>query len=144
MPLMKLCICIDFDPDFFYLIQTYAERSGLGAVHVQGGLDILAVINREQPAVICLDGDKPARPTAWHLLSRLKSDPAINHIPVIFFSWLDEEERSIQEGADVFVQKAVMYADFIDALAMAGVLDESAKPKKKAKEEGGGSAFSQT
>jgi len=136
----KTCLCVEFDPDFFYLIQSYAERSGLRAVHLPYSADALNTIQNEKPAVICLDGDKPSQCSAWDVLQKLKQDVLVSAIPVVFFSWLNEEKHALQEGADVYVQKSVMYVDFVDGLAMAGVLVEepgSATKPNDAREKGG-------
>jgi len=39
----------------------------------------------------------------------------------LLFSWLDDEELALQKGADVYVRKPVMFADFLSALTTAGV-----------------------
>jgi hypothetical protein len=46
---------------------------------------------------------------------------------VILFSWLNEEEQALKAGANVYVKKPVMYVDFSDALAEAGIRLENQK-----------------
>jgi CheY-like chemotaxis protein len=114
-------MCVELDPDFFYLMQSFAERSGLRAVHVSRGHDALPAARGERPAVVFLEADSPAEMPAWEVLKALKADEATHTIPVVVFSWINEEEHAMEEGADVYVQKPVMYVDFIDALAVAGI-----------------------
>ncbi len=117
----KTCLCVELDPDFFYLIRSYAERSGLQAAHANRGQDALLLVKRDPPTIVFLEADRPAELSAWEILKVLKSDQSTRSIPVVLFSWMDEEERALEEGADVFVQKPVMYVDFTDALSVAGV-----------------------
>jgi len=118
-------MCVGLDPDFFYLIQNYAQRSGLSAVHTNLTTDLLVCIKRERPVVLFMEPEQLVDRTAWKILRTIKADPEIAGIPVILFSWLDEEDQALEAGVDVFVKKPVMYANFLDALAVAGVHHEN-------------------
>jgi CheY-like chemotaxis protein len=120
-PDVKTCMCVELDPDFFYLMQSFAERSGLRAMHVSRGQEAVQLARHERPTVVLLEADHPAEMSAWEVLRALKTDQVTCEIPVVLFSWVNEEEHAIEEGADVYVQKPVMYVDFIDALAVAGI-----------------------
>ncbi len=138
---MKTCMCVELDPDFYYLMQTFAERSGLRAAHVHRSREALEFARCQKPAVVFLEADRPAEMSAWEVLKALKTDQATQAIPVVVFSWVNEEERALEGGADVYVQKPVMYADFIDALAVAGVCQENLErthPDVDASQEKGG------
>lgn len=115
-----ICMCVDLDPDFYYLIQSYAVRSGLRTVHVVRRSETLFAVHQARPVVICLEPEHHADVTVWEVLQVLKADPAAALIPVILFSWLDEEEKARTAGAAVYVRKPVMYGNFLDALAAAG------------------------
>lgn len=119
------CLCVELDPDFYYLIQSYAERSGLSAAHVERGPEALSAVHQSRPAVICLEPEHRADETAWEVLRMLKADAQAAPIPIILFSWLDEEEKARAAGAAVYVRKPVMYVDFLDALAAAGFRREN-------------------
>src|SRR6201999_231324 len=59
-----------------------------------------------QPAAVTLDlVMKPV--TGWEILSRLKSDPRTENIPVIVVTVLDQKEAGAVLGADGFVAKPV-------------------------------------
>jgi CheY-like chemotaxis protein len=90
-------------------------------VHVSHGQDAVQLARRDQPTVVFLEADSPAEISAWQVLKALKADQATRAIPVVLFSWVNEEEHAIEAGVDVYVQKPVMYVDFIDALAVAGI-----------------------
>ncbi len=115
-----LCLCIELDADFFYLIRSYAERSGLRAEIIQRGKDSVEQVRRQQPVVLIFAIDHPGRDAAFSILEELKSDPKTLSIPAIVFSWMEDEEFALERGADFFVRKPVMYADFTSVLTTAG------------------------
>ena len=55
----------------------------------------------------------------------VKSGSQAAPIPIILFSWLEDEEKARAAGAAVYVRKPVMYVDFLDALAAAGFRREN-------------------
>jgi len=121
----RTCMCMELDPDFFYLIQSYAERSGLCAVHVSRAVDFLSYMKQEHPVAVCLEPEQLVDRAAWDILRAIKADSETAGIPVILFSWLDEEDQALEAGADVYVKKPVMYGNFLDALTVAGVRYEN-------------------
>jgi hypothetical protein len=42
-------------------------------------------------------------------------------IPVVICSWLIEEKSGIEEGADVYLRMPILYENFQEALAKAGI-----------------------
>jgi CheY-like chemotaxis protein len=118
---VNTCMCVELDSDFFYLIRSFAERSGLRAEYINRGTDALAQARLSRPVVVFLEADHPSQHPAWNVLAGLKADPVTQEIPVVLFSWLDDEELALQKGADVYVRKPVMFADFLSALTTAGV-----------------------
>jgi CheY-like chemotaxis protein len=52
----------------------------------------------------------------WDVLQALKADPSTCEIPVLICSALREEKRSIAQGADGYLQKPILYEDFLAAL----------------------------
>jgi hypothetical protein len=113
------CILIvEDDPSFTYLIQRYAEKSGLRMVNTPQGEDALALAQKAKPAAIMLDIALPGI-NGWEVLRILKGHPDTRDIPVVMCSGFEEEARSFEEGADGYLRKPVRYQDFL--LAMAGV-----------------------
>lgn len=121
----QTCMCVDLDPDFYYLIQSYAERSGLCALHVGQASETLHLARQIHPAVICLERGQHSNQPVRDVLNALKTDQETAPIPIILFSWLDEEDKSSKSGADVYVKKPLMYVDFLDALAAVGISHQS-------------------
>jgi CheY-like chemotaxis protein len=132
----RTCLCVELDPDFFYLIRSYAERSGLSAIQIDHAGEALAAALREQPLVVFLEPEHNPERAAWDVLRELKAGAETAAIPVVFFSWLNDEEKALQAGANVYVRKPVMYVDFVDALAEAGIR-QARQERSESNEKGG-------
>jgi len=100
---------------FSYLMQRYVKTSKHQIIPANLGDEVLTLARSEKPAVIVLEVDRPET-MGWHLLRELKADPIVGRIPVIVCSWLDEEARSLAEGADIYLRMPILYADFGAAL----------------------------
>jgi CheY-like chemotaxis protein len=116
----KTCLCIDLDADFYYLMQSYAQRSKFLRLEARPDQEADPDLT-QRPDVIFLEADNTAGQKSWDKLHALKVDTQTRQIPVILFSWLAVEARALEEGADAFLQKPVMYADLLDALALVGI-----------------------
>ena len=66
-----------------------------------------------------------AETIGWHTLQELKTDQEVGQIPVIVCSWLDEEARGLEQGADIYLRMPILYADF--DIALESLLDKRAK-----------------
>ncbi|MBN2117584.1 MAG: hypothetical protein JW730_13490 [Anaerolineales bacterium] len=112
------------DPNIVYLLQRYAEESGFQAVHLDQEKELSQVAQQVQPALIVLQIE-PAESVWQQALECLKSDPVTGRIPVVAYSCFDE--GSPIEGVAGFLQKSVLYGDFVLALEQAGVPVDHAK-----------------
>ncbi len=108
------------DPNLIYLLQRYAEESGFGTVKTGWGEDALILAQNAKPAVIILEIELPGT-KGWEILRWLKAEPTTHNIPVVVYSWLDEEACSQVEGVAGYLQRSVLYDDFLAALKQAGV-----------------------
>lgn len=108
------------DPNIIYLLQRYAEASGFQTVSAGRGKELQQVARQILPDLIVLEFELPEAP-AKQALRRLKADPATRLIPVVVYSCYDEVSCSQAEGAASYLQKSVMYSDFLAALEQAGV-----------------------
>lgn len=112
-------------PQFIYLIQRYGERSGCRVVSAESVDTALALMRREQPAMVLLH--LMAWPhDDWHMLRRLREHGADSSIPITVISAMADEARARDEGAAYWLWQPVMYADFRAALIATGVLQDSA------------------
>ena len=100
---------------FLSLMRRYVRTSKLQIFPANLGDDVLSLARSENPVAIVLEVDRPDT-IGWHILHELKTDPIVASIPVIVCSWLEEETRSLAEGADIYLRMPILYADFGAAL----------------------------
>jgi CheY-like chemotaxis protein len=119
----QLCVIGETDSFIARLLRRFAEESGLQAVQVRFGQDVLAMARQTKPAVIILEAELPGRLRGWEAAQALKADPELRSIPVITCSWLNEAEvRMLVEDTVGHLQKPDLhYADFVAALRAAGL-----------------------
>jgi CheY-like chemotaxis protein len=109
------------DSNFCYLMQRYASRCFLPAMSahliISGNLgkDALVLAQRERPSLIVLEVAPPGI-MGWNTLHLLKQNPTTRNIPVMICSWLDEEEKGLKAGADIYLRMPILYEDFETAL----------------------------
>jgi len=111
---------IGSDSHFSYLMRRYVRTSSHQIILVNLCEDVLVLAQREKPAAIVLEADLPDN-LGWHTLRALKADQTTGKIPVILCSWLDEKERGLKEGADVYLRMPILYEDFGVALSHIGL-----------------------
>jgi CheY-like chemotaxis protein len=111
--------------DFSYLMRRYVSQAAHRAVCAHPEMDAVALARRVRPIAIVLEVDPPGS-RCWQVLRALKAESDTRDIPVLLCSWLgDDEEHSLDEGADVYLRKPVLYEDLLAALADVGVYPRS-------------------
>jgi CheY-like chemotaxis protein len=110
------------DPHFCYLLRSYVRRFACQTLFSSPGDNVVRLAQSEPLAVIVLDMDMPAN-EGWILLRKLKINPETQNIPILICAWLDIQERSMQEGANVFLRMPILFADFSKALNQIGVFE---------------------
>ena len=112
----KRIMIVGGNTQFMYIIQRFVRASAHQILCASLGEDILAKARCEKPAAIVLEVDLPDT-IGWNTLRSLKADPNIGRIPVIVCSWLDQEVRCLEQGADLYLRMPILSADFETALA---------------------------
>lgn len=115
MDIPTCILIIGRESSFTYLMHRYSTQSAHTAVFAGEHEDVLALARREHPAAIVLEIDPPEN-TRWTLVRMLKTHPETQHIPLVLCSWDDIERQCIDEGADVYLHKPILYQDFVTAL----------------------------
>lgn len=117
------CVIGEADPFIGRLLRRFAEKSGLEAIGVQLGQEMLELINQTRPTVIVIDPELPGLIRGWEAVRALRAEPATGDIPVIACSWLKEAEtRALIGDISGYLQKPELhYEDFAVALERAGV-----------------------
>jgi CheY-like chemotaxis protein len=90
--------------DLIVFTLTYGKHE---VVAVSNGEEVLENTRREQPDLILLDVRMP-RMTGYEACRRLKADPTLRHIPVIFLSAKGQEaevQTGLEAGAAEYILK---------------------------------------
>jgi two-component system phosphate regulon response regulator PhoB len=104
---MATILVVDDHPHIVRLVQRELELEGHGVVTAADGVEALAVIRREPPALVVLDVLMP-RKSGFEVLRELKSDPCTREIPVIMLTVQDQDAamtHGLNLGADWYVAK---------------------------------------
>ena len=108
------------DPNSIYLLRRYAEESGFVVVHANEVEDVLLLARRVKPAVIIVETGLPGMADRRVWLA-LKADEVTRHIPVVVYSWFEEEADDPVQGVASYLQHPLLYEGFLAALRKAGV-----------------------
>jgi DNA-binding response OmpR family regulator len=121
----RAIMIIGDNADFCYLMRRYVSQTAHHAVRAYPEVDAVALAREVRPIAIVLEADPPGS-RCWPVLRALKAERSTCDIPVLLCSWLDDdEEHSLDEGADVYLRKPVLYEDLLAALADVGVYPRS-------------------
>jgi len=99
-------LVIDDDPDSRDLLQRHMAREGFRTIAASGGKEGLELARSLMPSVITLDVMMPEM-DGWAVLSKLKSDRATAHIPVIMITVEDNRELGFALGVADYLTKPV-------------------------------------
>ncbi|MBE0670323.1 MAG: response regulator [Anaerolineales bacterium] len=98
----------DDRPDNVTLLVRYLEYEGYDQVSARDGVETLEKVRDEMPDLVLLDVNMPLK-DGFAVLSEIRSDPAINHIPVIILTAARLDPSDVQSGlnlgADDYVTK---------------------------------------
>jgi signal transduction histidine kinase/CheY-like chemotaxis protein len=108
-------LCIDDEPDALDVLDRTLTGAGMHVVPLDEPAKAIEVARRLRPAVITLDVRMPD-PDGWALLSTLKQDPDLRHVPVVMVSITDESRRAFAFGATDWLTKPVDRARLVVTL----------------------------
>jgi hypothetical protein len=94
----RVALIVEDDPAFARILVELAREHGFKAVASLHGAAVPALARELRPVAITLDIHL-ADINGWHLLDRLKHDPATRHIPVHVITVEDGRERALRQGA---------------------------------------------
>jgi CheY-like chemotaxis protein len=107
---MKTVLIIEDNPTQADMLQFFIEQSGYEALIAGSGEAGLALLRKTKGiGLITLDINLPGI-SGLHLLSTLKSDPILRHIPVVIISALGQKiniNKAIEAGADDYLVKPI-------------------------------------
>ncbi|MHB8522177.1 MAG: response regulator [Limisphaerales bacterium] len=101
-----LVLVIDDDPVVRDLMQRSLSKEGFRVETAAGGPQGLEAARKLQPAVITLDVMMPEM-DGWAVLSRMKADAALAHIPVVMVTIVDERAMGFSLGIADYITKPI-------------------------------------
>ncbi|MBN9396936.1 MAG: hypothetical protein BGO39_03245 [Chloroflexi bacterium 54-19] len=117
---LSYLLLLEDEPQFKYLIQRYAVRSGLELLNTSKDSEILPLAMQWQPKAVIVDIDTPGLDIA-KVLGELRSDTIARQIPIIVCSSSEVTLNRWGLEVDGSWLKPVLYDDFTNTLADIGI-----------------------
>jgi CheY-like chemotaxis protein/nitrogen-specific signal transduction histidine kinase len=99
-------LVIDDDPTVRDLMQRFLAKGGFQVAMARDGDEGLRLARELRPDAITLDVMMPHK-DGWAVLSALKADPAIAHIPVVMVTMVDNKNMGYSLGAADYITKPI-------------------------------------
>jgi CheY-like chemotaxis protein len=99
-------LVVDDDPAVHEVLSATLIRSGYRVMHARDGAEALDMMHARPPDVVTLDVMMP-KVDGWSVLGRMKSDPALQQIPVIMLTIVDDRNLGYSLGASEYMTKPV-------------------------------------
>ena len=111
----RLVLVIDDDRDSAEILRRGLAKNGYDVLEAFSGKEGLEIARKVVPAAITLDVMMPGM-DGWSVLSELKADPALSHIPVVMVTMLQDRQLGFSLGASEFLTKPVDQAELTAVL----------------------------
>jgi CheY-like chemotaxis protein/signal transduction histidine kinase len=122
-----ILLIVEDDPSYARILVDEAHNHGFKVVVAMRGIEALALARELQPTAISLDVFLPDM-LGWTVLSQLKQDPTLRHIPVQIVTLDEDRQHGLARGAFSFIPKPTSTEGLSDALAK---IKEYASPRLK-------------
>lgn len=113
-------LVVDDIPDILKLLDATLKFKGYRVVTARDGQEALEAIQRERPALVIADILMP-KMDGFSLLHRIRLDPEIRDLPVIFLSatYVAEEDKEFAHAIGVtrFIEKPVDWDKFLPVIS---------------------------
>jgi HAMP domain-containing protein/CheY-like chemotaxis protein/signal transduction histidine kinase len=109
-------LVVEDDPAYARMIVDEAHDQGFKVLVAQRGSDALALAREFRPTAISLDVFLPDM-LGWTILSQIKQDPSMRHIPVQIVTLDEDRQHGLARGAFSFVPKPTTSEGLEAALA---------------------------
>lgn len=126
----QLILIVEDDSMMADTLDSMVQLMGYDTVIVDRSAEALEAIAEEKPDLALLDMNLPDF-NGFELCKRLKADPAIRHVPVIFISAESDPgtvKRALEVGASRYLIKPIGLDDLERAIA--DTLKELEEPRK--------------
>jgi CheY-like chemotaxis protein/signal transduction histidine kinase/HAMP domain-containing protein len=118
---------VEDDPHYASIVADLARDQGLKVLVAMNGGEALEMAHAFKPTAISLDVFLPDM-LGWTVLSRLKQDPSLRHIPVQMLTLDEDRQHGLARGAFDFISKPVVADELTGAISR--VIDYS-RPRKR-------------
>jgi CheY-like chemotaxis protein len=118
---------VEDDPHYARIVADLAREQGLKILVAHTGAEALEMARSYRPTAISLDVFLPDM-LGWTVLSRLKQDASLRHIPVQMLTLDEDRQHGLARGAFDFISKPVLAEDLSGAITR--VIDYS-KPRRR-------------
>ena len=99
-------LVVDDDPTVHDLLSATLGKEGYRLLHARDGAEALEILRKTPPDIVTLDVMMP-KVDGWSVLGIMKSDPALDHIPVIMLTIVDDRNLGYTLGASEFMTKPI-------------------------------------
>lgn len=111
-------LVVDDETDTLDLLQTILEISGYSPITTLNSVDAIGLAEAEKPDIVLLDIMMP-KLDGFTLCKMMRANPATKDLPIIFvtaYESLDIEERRVEAGADMVINKPIDMDELIAAI----------------------------
>ena len=120
-------LIVEDDPHYARIVAQLAKDQGLNVLVAHTGAEALDLARVYKPTAVSLDVFLPDM-LGWTVLSRLKQDPTLRHIPVQMLTLDEDRQHGLARGAYDFISKPIAADELSGAIGR--VLDFS-KPRQR-------------
>ncbi|MCC6492617.1 MAG: response regulator, partial [Pirellulales bacterium] len=106
-------LIVDNDQGFAQFALDSVRKAGMKGITTPSGAETLALAAEFQPKAIMLDISLPDV-DGWRVLTRLKRDLSLRHIPVFVCSTVDQPEQGLKLGAHGVLQKPIQTTEALE------------------------------
>lgn len=99
-------LVVDDDPVVHDMLSATLGREGYRLRHARDGVEALEMMRADPPDVVTLDVMMP-KIDGWSVLGIMKSEPALEHVPVIMLTIVDERNLGFSLGASEYMTKPI-------------------------------------
>jgi signal transduction histidine kinase/DNA-binding response OmpR family regulator len=99
-------LVVDDDPVVHDVLSSTLGKEGYRLMHARDGHQALEIMRKTPPDIVTLDVMMP-KVDGWSVLGIMKSEPALEHIPVIMLTIVDDRNLGFSLGASEFMTKPI-------------------------------------
>jgi len=111
-------LVVDDELDTLSLLRTILEIGGFQPITTLNSVDAIGLAEMEKPDVVLLDIMMP-KLDGFTLCKMMRENPATRSLPIIFvtaYEALDIEDRRVEAGADLLIQKPINVDELLTSI----------------------------